>query len=150
MTDETAITMEATEREALLEATETGVLSLSTAHEESPHSIPVSFGYDPVESVLYFRLAEDADSEKGELDGRPVSFVTYARDEADDWQSVVARGNLERTRDEEIALETLQGLERVEIPIFDIFGAPTSDVTFEFFRLVPETLTGRKETPSGP
>lgn len=146
MTDESQVTMDDSERDAVLAATETGVLSLSSPADEPPHSIPVSFGYDSVESVLYFRLAADDESEKGSLDGRSVSFVTYGRDEeSGDWQSVVAHGTLERTRDEEIAIETLEGLERVTIPLVDIFGEPTSDVDFEFFRLVPETLTGRRE-----
>lgn len=144
-----AITMEQSECNDLLDATETGVISLSTASDEPPHSIPVSFGYDPVESVLYFRLAADSDSEKGELTGRQVSFVTH--DQLDgDWASVVASGTLERTTDEDIQLETLEGLERVTIPLVDIFGSPTRDVDFEFFRLVPDSFSGRKEAPMGP
>jgi nitroimidazol reductase NimA-like FMN-containing flavoprotein (pyridoxamine 5'-phosphate oxidase superfamily) len=146
---EDPVTMDQSECDALLAETETGVLSLSTAPDEPPYSIPVSFGYDPVESVLYFRLEEDTDSEKGTLDGREVSFVTHAQTDGE-WQSVVAHGTLERTTKDGIELDTLQGLERVHIPIIDIFGAPTSDVKFEFFRLVPKTLTGRVESPTAP
>lgn len=149
MADDTPVTMDQPECEELLAATETGVLSLTTGADEPPHSIPVSFGYDPVESMLYFRLADDPDSEKGILEGRPSSFVVHAHGE-EGWRSVVAHGELERTTDEDIALETLEGLERVTIPLVDIFGVPTSDVSFEFFRLSPETLTGRKEAPMGP
>jgi nitroimidazol reductase NimA-like FMN-containing flavoprotein (pyridoxamine 5'-phosphate oxidase superfamily) len=150
MSDDSMVSMDQSEIDALLESTKTGVISLSTASDEPPHSIPVSFGYDPVESELYFRLATDSDSEKGQLDGRNVSFVTYLRDdETEEWGSVVAHGDLERTTNDEIALDTLQGLERVDIPIVDIFGAPTSDVEFGFFRLVPDELTGRKEEQMG-
>lgn len=100
---------------------------------------------------LYFRIADDSDSERGNLEERPVSFVTYGRDdETDNWRSVVARGTLERTTNEDIALEALEGLERVTINLVDIFDEPTSEVSFSFFRLVPDTLTGRKEEPRGP
>jgi nitroimidazol reductase NimA-like FMN-containing flavoprotein (pyridoxamine 5'-phosphate oxidase superfamily) len=150
MTDDSQVEMDDSECDELLEATDTGVLSLSSPADDPPHSIPVSVGYDAVESVLYFRLAEDTDSEKGELDGRAVSFVAYGRaDETGDWRSVIAHGELERTTNEEIAVETLEGLERVTIPLVDIFGEPTSDIDFGFFRLVPDSLTGRKEEPMG-
>jgi hypothetical protein len=59
---------------------------------------------------------------------------------------VVAEGRLERTTDEEIATETLQGLDRVRIPLFDVFERPPGRVPFEFYRLVPDELTGRKES----
>ena len=147
MADDSPVTMDQSECDALLGEIDTGVLSLTTPPEDPPYSVPVSFGYDPVESVLYFRLAEDRNG-KGTLDGRAVSFVTYAQTDGD-WQSVVARGELERTTKEGIELDTLEGLERAHIPIVDIFGEPVSDVEFEFFRLVPETLTGRTEAPTG-
>lgn len=148
MAEDSPVTMDQSECDALLAETDTGVLSLSTAPDDPPYSVPVSFGYDPVDSVLYFRLAVDTESEKGALEERTASFVTHAQTEGD-WRSVVAHGELERTTKEGIELDTLQGLERVHIPIVDIFGAPTSDVEFEFFRLVPDTLSGRTEAPTG-
>lgn len=150
MTTDSPVTMDDEECASLLGNTTTGVLSLSSPATEPPHSLPVSFGYDAVESVLYFRLAEEPDSEKGALDQREVSFVVHSRDgETDSWQSVIAHGELERTTNEEIALETLEGLERVSIDYIDIFDVPVSDVDFGFFRLVPTTLTGRKEVSEG-
>lgn len=150
MTEDSPVTMDHSECDALLDATTTGVLSLSSPADEPPHSIPVSFGYDTVESVLYFRLAEDPDSEKGSLDERDVSFVVHDRDdETDRWKSVIAHGKLERTTKDGIELDTLEGLERVNIDLVDIFEVPVSDVEFGFFRLAPDTLTGRKEVPSG-
>jgi len=38
-----------------------------------------------------------------------------------------------------------RGFEGVTIPFVDIFGDRPADVSFSFYRLVPETLTGRKE-----
>lgn len=142
MTEPEPVTMTDEECDALLTRRASGVLSLTTAADEPPHSIPVSFGYDSMTSTFYFRLA-DADSQKGELAGRPASLVTYDRDEK--YQSVVASGTLEPT-DEESGTEALAGLERVTIPYVDIHGEPPADVAFEFYRLVADRLTGRKET----
>ena len=118
-----------------------GVISLSTSEDDPPYSVPVSYGYDASESTFYFRLAAGPSGSKGELDGRPVAFVTYGDD--DGWKSVVARGRLEDIHDEEITTETLAGLDRVDIPLVDIFNVPLRQVEFEFYRLVPEELTGR-------
>ena len=132
------------DREEFLGNAGTGVLSLSTSGDEPPHALPVSYGYDPLEGMFYFRLASGPDSEKGELEGRAVSFVTY--DQVDDrWVSVVAKGSLRGTTDDSIALDALEGLERVHIPLVDIFGQPPGTVEFEFYRLDPDVLTSRSE-----
>lgn len=148
MSDETSIEMDEDTRDELLGVGGTGVISLSTKKSESPHSIPVSYGYDPATETFYFRLAADSDSEKGEMTDRRVTFVRYTEEDGK-WHSIVAQGKLEPTGDEDIATETLEGLERVDIPYVDIFGKPLSDVSFRFYRLVPETFTGRKEQPTG-
>ena len=122
----------------------TGVISLSTTSEDPPHSVPVSYGYDAEDGVFYFRIAVGSDTEKGELAGRPVAFVTH--DEVDDrWRSVVARGTLSDIETEN-PQDALAGLERVHIPLVDIFGQRSGTVEFEFLRLVPDGLSGRKES----
>lgn len=79
-----------------------------------------------------------------------MTFVTYGDDGViDGYVSVVARGHLESTTDDETATEALAGLEGVTIPFVDIFGDRPADVSFSFYRLVPETLTGRRETTTG-
>jgi hypothetical protein len=143
MSDGDSGTMDENERDAFLGTGGTGVISLA-AGAEPPYSIPVSYGYDATESVFYFRLAAPPDSGKGDLADRSVSFVTYGND--DGWKSVAATGQLERTTEESVATESLQGLERVHIPLIDIFGKPPREVAFEFYRLVPEELTARTET----
>ncbi len=138
------------ERDAFLGRKETGVLSLATPADESPHSVPVSFGFDTVGTAFFFRIADLPPEEKGELEDRPVTFVTYGDDaEIGGYVSVVAEGSLERTTKEEIASDALAGLERVTIPFVDIFGDRPAEIEFSFYRLVPETLTGRKETTTG-
>lgn len=123
----------------------TGVMAFSSADEAPPHAVPVSYGYDTTERAFYFRLAVGAESAKGDLPGRAVTFVVYDQRDGD-WHSVVAAGRLESTTDASVSTETLAGLERVHIPMVDVFGQPAKDVTFEFYRLVPDELTGRTES----
>lgn len=131
----------ADERDRLLDAGGVGVLSLSTESDEPPHAVPVSYGYDAVESVFYFRLAVGPESSKGPIEDRPVSFVTHGTDEDAHW-SVVARGRLVRTDEGSVSTESLEGLERVDIPLYDAFDAPIDEVTFAFARLDPDQFTG--------
>ena len=146
-----AIQLSDSEIDAFLDRVDTGVLSLSTPADEPPHSVPVSFGYNAAQTVFYFRIADLPPKEKGELDDRTVSFVTYARDpDADGYVSVVAEGALESTTRGDIATEALAGFEGVTIPFVDIFGEPPAEVDFSFYRLIPERLTGRKEVATEP
>ncbi|NHX35727.1 MULTISPECIES: pyridoxamine 5'-phosphate oxidase family protein [Halolamina] len=140
--------MDEDERDAFLGAGGTGVLSLSTASGESPYAVPVSYGYDRSTGTFYFRLATDADGEKGELDDRRATFVTYGQPE-DRWQSVVAEGRLEPTGEESIAIETLEGLGNVELQYVDVFDRPLEAVSFEFYRLVPDRIGARRESRTG-
>ena len=145
MTDPDAVQMTDDERDEFLGRSGTGVLSLSRAGDDPPHSVPVSYGYDPVDEVFYFRLAVGEESGKANPTDRGTTFVTYGERDGR-WKSVVASGRLVSTTDESVSAESLAGLERTEqIPIVDVFGEPTSRVEFEFYRLDPERLTGRAE-----
>ncbi|QLD89594.1 pyridoxamine 5'-phosphate oxidase family protein [Natronomonas salina] len=148
MSDVEAIEMDEEERDAFLGAGGTGVIALSDSEGEPPHAVPVSYGYDMSEDVFYFRLAAGEESSKGNLRDRAVTFVTYGRPD-DEWWSVIAKGRLRSTTEESIAIESLEGLQQVQIPLVEIFDRPTSEVTFEFYRLKPEKLTTRKESPTG-
>jgi hypothetical protein len=145
-----AVEMATDERDEFLGRSGTGVLSLSTAGDGPPHSVPVSYGYDPVEETFYFRFAVGAESGKANPTDRGVTFVTYGERDGR-WRSVVASGRLVSTTDESVSAESLAGLERTEqIPIVDVFGEPTSRVEFEFYRLDPDRLTGRVERAMDP
>lgn len=130
-----------------LDAGGTGVISLA-AGDEPPVSRPVSYGFDAANRRFYFRLAVGPDSEKAPfLDDGAVSFVTYAEREAG-WQSVVATGHLVPVEESDLGGEVLEGLRRVHIPLYDVFGEDTRNVEFVFVRLDPDSLTGRRETES--
>ncbi|MBX0288340.1 pyridoxamine 5'-phosphate oxidase family protein [Haloarcula salinisoli] len=141
---ETSVAMGDEERDEFLGRGGTGVLSLST-DGGPPHTVPVSYGYDSAEATFYFRLAVGQSHSKGSLPDRAVSFVTFDRTD-DHWHSVVAEGHLEDVEREGIGTETLEGLHRVEIPLIGIFDHPTREVDFQFYRLVPDELTGRVQS----
>jgi nitroimidazol reductase NimA-like FMN-containing flavoprotein (pyridoxamine 5'-phosphate oxidase superfamily) len=157
MEHDTPVAMDAEERDEFLGNGGTGVLSLSTTGEAAPHSVPVSYGYDAADETFYFRLAVGPDSEKGDLADRAVTFVTYGPDaegtgesggdsEQDErWHSVVAQGRLVSVDEDDVATASLAGFERVDIPLVDVFDETIRSTTFEFYRLRPERLTGRKE-----
>jgi nitroimidazol reductase NimA-like FMN-containing flavoprotein (pyridoxamine 5'-phosphate oxidase superfamily) len=147
MTDNRAVELTDAERDEFLEDGGTGVMSFSTGTDESPHAIPVSYGYDAEENDFYFRFVMEADSTKVDLIDRPVTFTVYGQSDGE-WVSVVAKGRLHETTEPEIASETLAGLERVFIPFVDIFGEPPADVPFGFYRLDPDELTAYRETPT--
>ncbi|WP_135304638.1 pyridoxamine 5'-phosphate oxidase family protein [Haloarcula amylovorans] len=148
MSTDDSVEMDEADVDAFLDNGGTGVLSLSTDADEAPHTVPVSYGYDAETRTFYFRLSVGAKRSKPDLADHPVSFVVH-REEDDRWRSVVANGRLEGVEESGIETETLDGLDRVEIPLVDIFDEPTRVVPFEFYRLVPDNLTGRAESPRG-
>jgi len=123
----------------------TGVLSFSTDRHEPPYSLPVSYGYDQGEGQFYFRLAFPDDSGKWDIFDNPVSFVAHGRTD-DGWESAVATGSLEEVTDADPESSAVQRMWTVEIPLVDVFKRPTREVSFRYFRLVPDRLTGRKES----
>lgn len=144
MSDTESIAMDADERDAFLGIGGTGVISFSGSEDEPPHSVPVSYGYDESETVFYFRLAVGSDSDKGEIAGNAVTFVIYGQQDGG-WRSVIVKGRLAETTEASVARESLEGLQRVQIPLVDIFGRPIKDVPFGFYRLSPDDITCRKE-----
>ena len=139
-----SIEVDDTELDTLLGTGGTGVLSFAAEEDESPYAVPVSYGYDATERNFYFRLATDDDSPERSLGKKAVTFVTYNQDEGV-WWSVVAQGVLEPVDERTGDTDILAGLESVDIPYVDIFGQPLHEVGFDFYRLVPVELSGRKE-----
>lgn len=145
MSETESTAMDDDERDLFLGTGGTGVISFPSSDDEPPHSVPVSYGYDSSETTFYFRLAVGPDSDKGDVAGRHVTFVVYGQRDGNR-QSVIAKGRLEETTEASIAMKSLEGLQQVHIPLVDIFGRPVKDVPFEFYRLVPDEMTSRKES----
>jgi hypothetical protein len=109
----------------------------------------VSYGYDPDSGGFYLRLAFDTESEKDDVVAadRPLSLVVHGQTD-DGWRSVVVTGHLEEVTEAAIESEVAQAMRRVHIPLVDVFDRHPRELTFRFFRLVVDELSGRKEAKS--
>jgi hypothetical protein len=136
--------LDADARDAVLGAGGVGVLSFSTGEETPPHSLPVSYGYDAETQSLYFRLATGGDSTKADLLDNPASFTVH-REGEDGYESVVATGALEQIGETDVDTTILDGLRRVEIPLFDVFERDPREVGFEFYRMDASDVAGKRE-----
>lgn len=132
------------ERNEFLGTGGTGVLSFATSPDEPPTTLPVSYGYSPDAGHFYFRLSFPPGSSKDDLVDNPVSFVVYGETD-DGWRSVVGKGTLEELAQLPEDSVAVQRMWAIEIPTIEIFDRPRSEIPFHDFRLVPETVTGRKE-----
>ena len=135
------------ERDEFLKTGGTGVLSFATDAGEPPVSIPVSYGYFADADSIYFRLSVPEESRKQSLVDNPVSFVVHRETDAG-WRSVVATGRLESVADAPYESAALQGLWAVDIPTVDVFERPPSEIPYRTYRLIPDTVSGRKEVES--
>jgi hypothetical protein len=149
MDDARSVRLDGDEREDFLGTGGTGVVSFPRDADEAPYSLPVSYGYDAVDGEFYLRLAFGPDAEKGGVvdDGRPASLVVYDRD-GDRWRSVVVTGRLEEVTEAAIDSDVVQAMQRVHIPLVDVFERHPRELTFRFFRLAAADVSGRKEARS--
>lgn len=134
----------ADERDAVLGSGGVGVLAFATSTDDPPHSLPVSYGYDDDTASVYFRLAVGGDSSKRTLLDNPVSFTVHHEGE-DGYESVVVQGTLDAIEEADVAGSVLDGLSRVEIPLFDVFDRRPRETTFGFYRLDAGDATGKRE-----
>ncbi|ELY58710.1 pyridoxamine 5'-phosphate oxidase family protein [Natronolimnohabitans innermongolicus] len=120
-----------------------GVLSFGTDEAEPPASLPVSYGYLDEPEHFYFKLSFPPGSSKSELVGNPASFVVHGERDGT-WHSVVASGTLEELANLPPESAAVQRMWAVSIPTVDIFDRPREEIPFHDFRLVPDSITGRK------
>ncbi|WP_435364506.1 pyridoxamine 5'-phosphate oxidase family protein [Haloarchaeobius sp. DYHT-AS-18] len=146
MEDIRSVQMDEEMRNEFLGRGGTGVLSLSSGKEQAPYSIPISYGFDAEEETFYFRLAFGTDSTKADLLERDshVSFVTHEHTD-DGWKSIVAAGQLSPITEGAVGTQILDRMRRIHIPLVDTFDRDPQELTFEFFRMKPYELTGKRE-----
>lgn len=146
MADTRSVTMNDEERDEFLGAGGTGVVSFPQGADESPYTLPVSYGYDAENGDFYFRLAFGPDTSKGEVvtDRTPISFVTYEDTDAG-WRSVVATGKLHEVTEAAIDSEVVTAIRRIHIPLVDVFDRNPRELEFRFFKLDPKEFHGKKE-----
>ena len=146
MADTRSVQMDGDERDEFLGTGGTGVLAAAQDADEPPYSLPVSYGYDAEGGDFYLRLAYSPDSDKNEriTDGQHVSLVVYD-DESDRWRSVVVTGTLREVTEAAIDSAVVQAMRRIHIPLVDVFDRHPRELTFRFFTIGTDRITGRKE-----
>jgi len=145
MASEPAVHMTEAELADFLDAAGTGVLSL--AADDTPYSIPVSYGFESDDRRFYLRLGFGPDSEKtrfvDDAEDPTARLVVYDRVD-DEWHSAVAEGPLTEVDDDEIDLSVVRTLRRAALPVRAAFDVPGDEVEFRMYALDPTTLTGRR------
>jgi len=146
MEDVRSVQMSDEELNEFLDRGGTGVISFDTSDGEPPYSLPISYGYDAETGDFYFRFAFGPDTKKDGVvnEDDPVSFVTYGGVESG-WRSVVATGKLEEVTKSALDATVTEAMQRVEIPLVDVYDRHPIELQFRFFRLAPDEVTGKKE-----
>ena len=122
---------------------ETGVLSL--ARTDEPYAIPISYGYDGENREIYMRLVSTPESEKREfLSSSPdARLVVY--DESDStYRSVIATGTLDEIDPADLTPDQIAQYGEAKRPLFEIWAEGKKDLNIELYRLVPDTINGRR------
>jgi nitroimidazol reductase NimA-like FMN-containing flavoprotein (pyridoxamine 5'-phosphate oxidase superfamily) len=148
MTDVRSGSLTTTEIEAFLGDAGTGVLSV--ARDDEPYSFPVSYGFAGEDGAFYLRLGYDDDSTKaGFVDEPcPAQLVVY-EEETDasgslDIKSVVATGELVRIPKSDLTPTDVERLGQARTPEFEVWEQAKEDLDFTVNKLVPESVTGRR------
>jgi len=141
--DVATVTMSDDEIDAFLDSEGYGVLAFDG---DSPYAIPMSYGYDTDERVFYLHLSAFEGSEKcGRLaESNAVSLVVSRYERPDQWRSVTIDGTLSRlSRDELQARNALSVFANSELASVDVFNRDPATVTFDWYVLTPDRITGR-------
>ncbi|WP_137285627.1 pyridoxamine 5'-phosphate oxidase family protein [Halorussus salinisoli] len=149
MEDVRSVQMSDEELAEFLDRGGTGVISFDTSQGEPPYSLPVSYGYDAETGRFYFRFAFGPDTKKEDVvdEDDPVSFVTYGNTDSG-WRSVIATGKLEEVTESALDPTVSEAMQRVEIPLVDVYDRHPIELQFRFFRLAPDEVTHKKEARS--
>lgn len=122
---------------------ETGVLSL--ARTDEPYAIPISYGYDDENRVFYMRLVSTPESEKREfLGSSPDSRLVVYDETGSTYRSVIAVGTLENIDPADLTPDQIAQYGEAKRPLFEIWAEGKKDLDIQLYRLVPESLNGRR------
>ncbi|NHN42363.1 pyridoxamine 5'-phosphate oxidase family protein [Halorubellus sp. JP-L1] len=148
MADVRSVSLTATEIEGFLGDGGTGVLAV--ARDDEPYAFPVSYGFDADDGEFYLRLGYDDDSAKAAFVDEPCPAQLVVYEEATDGdgsldiKSVVATGDLVRIPKDELTPEDVERLGKARTPEFEVWEQAKADIEFTVNKLVPESITGRR------
>ena len=118
---------------------------------EQPYAIPMSFGYDDTERVLYMHMGMFEGSEKGSriADGTAASLAVTRYERPDRWRSAIVQGTLSKLSREAVQERNVAAaFARGELASVDVFIQDLSEVEFEWYVLEPTSISGRQSVGS--
>ncbi|WP_115862685.1 pyridoxamine 5'-phosphate oxidase family protein [Halorussus litoreus] len=136
--------MSESEIDSFLRERDSGVLSLSDGRES--YAVPESFGYDG--ESIYFQMAYTDSSHKMSFmeTTETATFTVYV--DGLTASSVVARGPIEPVPEDEQLLAANALAENNVVPVLNVSTQMSVDeLGFDFYRLRPEEITGRRFGP---
>jgi hypothetical protein len=140
--------MSAGEIDTFLESTGHGILVFDGS---PPYAIPMSYGYDADERRVYMQLSDYEGSEKQtrlEASAR-VSFIVARYARSDRWRSVVIDGRLTPLADSTVdRSDILEVYAQSDIATLDVFTEDSSNISFGWYVLEPDDLSGRQSINS--
>jgi len=148
MADVRSVDLTTTEIEEFLGSSGSAVLAV--ARDDQPYAFPVSYGFEDVSEGFYLRLGYTEDSAKAAFidEPCPAQLVMYEDTENDagglDLKSVVATGELVRIPKDELTPDDVEKLSKARTPEFEVWEQAKEDIEFRVNRLVPESVTGRR------
>ncbi|MFC7082227.1 pyridoxamine 5'-phosphate oxidase family protein [Halorussus caseinilyticus] len=118
-----------------------GTLSLTDGRET--YAFPESFGYDGDD--LYFQFVHaDASDKMSFVETTDVATFTTFTDDNPAF-SVIARGRLVPVPDEETSRASSVFAENCDVPMLNVSVEKSVDeLSFDFYRLRPDEISGRK------
>ena len=134
--------------DAFLRSEGFGILSFSG---DPPYSIPMSYGYDATDRVLYLHMSSYGGSEKGSRleDSDAVSLAVARYDRPDKWRSVLVDGTLTKLSDEEARdRDVVTAYADSKLASVDVFERDLSEISFDWYVLTPSEISGRRSVRS--
>ena len=124
----------------------TGVLSV--AKNNTPYSIPVSFGYDPGANRLFLQLGFTPESDKHQFitDGIDARLVLY-ENPARTCRRIIATGPLHEITPDSLDNRVARNIRQSPPPLYSIWDAPADSIEFRLFELQLSSLSGREASP---
>lgn len=146
MIGQTTREMSREEIDAFLDAQGHGLLSL--ASQNRGYGIPIVYGYDPDTDLFGMEFLFQTESKKRTFlnESEEASLCVYEWHRQDDWQSVIATGELERIEDPERIAElmALLGSNPADVVPWSV-RSPLSELDDRaWYVLDPESLVGHR------
>ena len=143
MTIAQQVAMSEEEIHEYLAAHQTAVMSVDV--DEGPYAVPITYRFDPETETFYFRLVYPRRSEKRQfIPDVPESWLVSYSEEEPLYQSVIAKGQPEEIRQDEITPEHVAQLGQTSRPLFEMWRSSRSNVDIRLYQMQADELSGRR------